>query len=164
MSDTLNFHCIDNTLWNSTKLILLLSVYTYFPSQIRPSGSGSGRPAPHLAPGPRESGGHVKTTKQGGGVLQPGSAAGSCGWDIGAAGQDDLPAGERWARRRFDPYVIICSRIFQLKHQLSLQVWTVSWFLSSTQTFPQETVCLWLWSLQDSKDKKENFWLFALEF
>uniref|UniRef100_A0A674NRI0 Methyltransferase like 25B n=1 Tax=Takifugu rubripes TaxID=31033 RepID=A0A674NRI0_TAKRU len=60
-----------------------------------PSGAGSGRPASWAFPGPGACGGHVKAAEQGGGVLQPGSAAGSCGGNPGVAGQDDLPAGER---------------------------------------------------------------------
>lgn len=62
--------------------------------RVRLSGSPSGRPTSRLAPGPGASGGHAEAAGQGGGVLQPGPAAGSCGGDIGAAGQDDLPAGE----------------------------------------------------------------------
>lgn len=66
-----------------------------FPPQVRPTGSGSGRPASRVASGPGPRGGHVEAAGQGGGVLQPGPAAGSCGGDTGASGQDDLPAGER---------------------------------------------------------------------
>lgn len=63
--------------------------------QVRPSGVGSGRPASRASPGPGAGGGHVEAAEQGGGVLQPVSAAGSGGGNPGAAGQDDLPAGER---------------------------------------------------------------------
>ncbi len=71
------------------------SVYIHVPSQVCPSGSGSGRLASRVASGPGAGGDHVEAAGQGGGVLQPGPAAGSCGGDAGAAGQDDLPAGER---------------------------------------------------------------------
>lgn len=65
--------------------------------QVRPSRPAPGRPASRVASGPAAGGGHVAAAGQGGGVLQPVPAAGSCGGDAGAAGQDDLPAGERWA-------------------------------------------------------------------
>lgn len=71
------------------------SVYLNVVSQVRPSGSGPGRPASRVTPGPRAGGDHVEAAGQGGGVLHPGPAAGSCSGDAGAAGQDDLPAGER---------------------------------------------------------------------
>lgn len=54
-------------------------------SQVRSSGSGSDRPA--SAPsGPRAGGGHAEAAEQGGGVLQPVPASGSCSGDPGAAG------------------------------------------------------------------------------
>lgn len=65
------------------------------PSQVRSAGSGSGRPAPRFAPGTCEGGGHVGAAGPGGGVLQPVPAARPRGGDAGAAGPDDLPAGER---------------------------------------------------------------------
>lgn len=63
--------------------------------QVRPPRPASGRPTSRVASGPGAGGGHAEAAGQGGGVLQPVSAAGSCGGDAGAAGQDDLPAGER---------------------------------------------------------------------
>lgn len=71
------------------------ALLTVFVCQVCPAGSGPRRSASGVTPGPGAGGGHAGAAGQGGGVLQPGTAAGSCGGDPGAAGQDDLPAGER---------------------------------------------------------------------
>lgn len=56
-----------------------------------------------------------------------------------------------------------CRHTLGTKVCMSLQVWTVGLFLSSTQTFLQETLCWWLGKVLDREEKKSRFKLFFVK-